>query len=68
MANAGRKVAKYCDGHKHVHWCAVLSILAYLSTFPDLGVTCGGFEKCLLSAYADASLAGNSEDRQSVTC
>ncbi|CAN0472495.1 unnamed protein product, partial [Discosporangium mesarthrocarpum] len=52
---------------KRAHWHAVLSIMRYLNAFPELGVTYGGAEKCVLSAYADASLAGNLEDRRSVT-
>ncbi|CAM9746074.1 unnamed protein product [Discosporangium mesarthrocarpum] len=61
IANAVHEVARYCDEPKRVHWRAVLSIMRYLNAFPDLGVTYGGVEKCVLSAYADSSFAGNSE-------
>ncbi|CAN0363693.1 unnamed protein product [Discosporangium mesarthrocarpum] len=67
IANVVREVARYCDEPKRVHWRAVLSIMRYLNAFPLLGVTYGGVEKCVLSAYTDASFGGNSEGRQSVT-
>ncbi|CAM9699724.1 unnamed protein product [Discosporangium mesarthrocarpum] len=59
IANTVHEVARYCDEPKRVHWRTVLFIMRYLNTFPDLGVTYGGVEKCVLSAYADASFAGN---------
>ncbi|CAN0359798.1 unnamed protein product, partial [Discosporangium mesarthrocarpum] len=53
---------------KKVHWRAVLSIIAYLQAHSELGITFGGSgEKCELSASADASYAGNVDNRRSVT-
>ncbi|CAM9608996.1 unnamed protein product, partial [Discosporangium mesarthrocarpum] len=50
------------------HWRAVLSVLGYLNTFPERGITCGGPDAvCELNAYADASYGPYIGDRRSVT-
>ncbi|CAM9800432.1 unnamed protein product, partial [Choristocarpus tenellus] len=68
IANAVREVAKYSGNPKVTHWCAVKCILAYLNTCPSVGLRFGGFDtECELSAYADASYAGDWNDRRSVT-
>ncbi|CAN0022658.1 unnamed protein product, partial [Choristocarpus tenellus] len=68
IANAVREVAKYNSNPKVTHWRAVKCILAYLNTCPSVGLRFGGFDtECELSAYADASYAGDWNDRRSVT-
>ncbi|CAN0512876.1 unnamed protein product, partial [Discosporangium mesarthrocarpum] len=67
IANAVREVAKYSAAPKRVHWNAALSIVAYLQAYPDLGMTYGGVQECVISAYADASYAGDGDNRRSVT-
>ncbi|CAM9483460.1 unnamed protein product [Choristocarpus tenellus] len=50
------------------HWRAVRCILAYLNACPSVGLSFGGFyTECELSAYADASYAGDWNDCRSVT-
>ncbi|CAM9998562.1 unnamed protein product, partial [Choristocarpus tenellus] len=68
IANAVPEVAKYSSDPKVTHWRAVKCILAYLNTCPSVGLRFGGFNtECELSAYADASYAGEWNDRRSVT-
>ncbi|CAN0143195.1 unnamed protein product [Discosporangium mesarthrocarpum] len=43
---------------------AVLSIVAYLQACPDLGMTYGGMQECVMSAFADASYAGVIDNRR----
>ncbi|CAN0448993.1 unnamed protein product [Discosporangium mesarthrocarpum] len=45
IAYAVREVAKYCIAPKRVHWNAVLSIVAYLQAYPNLGITYGGVQE-----------------------
>ncbi|CAN0493553.1 unnamed protein product, partial [Discosporangium mesarthrocarpum] len=53
---------------RRFHWRAVLSIITYLEAHSELDITFGGSgEKCELSAFTDASYAGNVDDRRSVT-
>ncbi|CAM9825451.1 unnamed protein product [Choristocarpus tenellus] len=68
IANAVREVAKYSSNPKVTHWRAVKCILAYLNTCPSVGLSFGRFDtECELSTYADASYAGDWNDRRSVT-
>ncbi|CAM9442942.1 unnamed protein product [Discosporangium mesarthrocarpum] len=67
IANAFREVAKHCIAPKCEHWIAVLSIVDYLHAYPDLGVTYGGVQGCVMSAFADASYDGDIDNRRSVT-
>ncbi|CAM9873969.1 unnamed protein product, partial [Choristocarpus tenellus] len=68
IANAVRQVAKYSSNPKVTHWRAVKCILAYLNTCPSVGLSFGCFNtECELSAYTDASYAGDWNDRRSVT-
>ncbi|CAN0034639.1 unnamed protein product, partial [Choristocarpus tenellus] len=68
LSNAVREVAKYSSNPKVTHWRAVKSILAYLSKCPSVGLSFGGFiTERELSAYADASYAGDWNGRRSVT-
>ncbi|CAN0377134.1 unnamed protein product, partial [Discosporangium mesarthrocarpum] len=68
IASMVREVAMYCEEPKRVHWRTVLSVLGYLSTFPERGITCGGPDAVYeLSAYADASYGLYIGNRRSVT-
>ncbi|CAM9917866.1 unnamed protein product [Choristocarpus tenellus] len=68
ISSAVREVAKYSSNPKVTHWRAVKCLLAYLNTCPSVGLSFGGFDtECELSAYADASYAGDWKDRRSVT-
>ncbi|CAN0004997.1 unnamed protein product [Choristocarpus tenellus] len=68
IANAVHEVAKYSSNPKVTHWRAVKCIFVYLNTCPSVGLSFGGFDtECELSAYADASYAGDWNDRRSVT-
>ncbi|CAM9564440.1 unnamed protein product [Choristocarpus tenellus] len=65
IENAVWEVAKYSSNPKVTHWRAVKCILVYLNTFPNVGLSFGGFDtECELSAYADASYAGDFNDRR----
>ncbi|CAM9690530.1 unnamed protein product [Discosporangium mesarthrocarpum] len=67
IANAVREVAKYCIAPKPVHRNDALSIVAYLQVYPDLGMTYSGVHECVMSAFADASYAGDVDNRRPVT-
>ncbi|CAM9859640.1 unnamed protein product [Choristocarpus tenellus] len=68
IANTVCEVAKYSSNPKVTHWRAVRCILAYLNACPNVGLSFGGFDtECELSVYADASYAGDWNDRRSVT-
>ncbi|CAN0020119.1 unnamed protein product [Choristocarpus tenellus] len=68
IASTVREVAKHSSNPKVTHWRAFKCILAYLNTCPSVGLNFGGYDsECELSAYGDASYAGDWNNRRLVT-
>ena len=67
ISNAVRAVARYADAPKYVHWGARLSVLKYLRTTSDLGVTYQRGSGLDLEVVADADDASEATDRRSVS-
>ena len=67
ISNAVRAVARYARAPKSVHWREALSILKYLKTTSDLGITYRRGSGLDLEGFADANYASKATDRRSVS-
>ena len=67
ISDAIRAVARCVHAPKSVHWGTALTILKYLRTTRNLGITCQRGSGLDLEAFADAGYASKATDRRSVS-
>ncbi|CAB1112594.1 unnamed protein product [Ectocarpus sp. CCAP 1310/34] len=69
IANAVRKVARYCASPKMVHWKAALGILGYVRRTSWMGITCerGVVTGMSMQVFVDADYASKAAGRRSVS-
>ena len=60
-------LSRYMHSPQQAHWDAALSLLAYLSNTPDLGLWYPKGEENIIQGFSNADYAGNLDDRTSTS-